>query len=1751
MANLVRYYFRKLGANFVDFKLDYPNSNLSLIGSDVVYVGSSGVDRVYVAKGVKFTFNNSGTGIDEIYLGGSLADYTSTAIGTSTLLLTSASKANTTITLASEDKVFFSDGSTSVKSLINYAASSTPFTLNTTENSLTLPSTNNLDSILRAYTKDPAGVVFAQPHAGVEFILTGHNGVDKVYVSKGGKVNANNLGTGVDLIFLTGNKNEYSPTAVGTSVLVLTKGTERVTLASEDRVIFADGSTLVKAAITAASGANWQALSLDSNTRTPGLVTDTQAPAMPTLALGAGVSDGTTAAEATAATGVVSVLAESGSTVLLTFSDSASPVHTLVKTLTGNGSAQSVQLDSTDIGTNIGTGPASLQDGSITITATATDAAGNTSTAGTASFTLDTLAPSINASSFAVNENTQAVGTATLSNADSVTWALAGNGADNALFAIDPASGAITWLAASGPDFEAATQSAAGSNSYTLSVSATDAAGNQSTQTISVTLTDVNDAPVNTLPVSAPAINEDTATAITGVSVHDEDLSPNGITSVQVSVERGTLHVSADAANGLAVAAISTNDTKSITLIGSETAINATLGSLSYTGNLNYHGSDTLRVLSTDAGGRTASNDLNLTVTPVNDAPTVRANAPSSLAFFKNLNNSTLNLADVFADVDSGDALTYSITSGSLPAGLNLANGIVSGTPSSNATSDTITFTATDSGSLSVNQAITLNVNSRPEIQSISVFDSDAGSANKFGSAGVSVTLQITFNEELSANGSLDAAHITANFSTAGTAIGNVSYQSMTTVANKTVLTFTGTLPAGNDTSVTLTSLTLSAGLTLSNSGGIALEAVQTGLNIFDSYVLDNIHPTTNSDLRLVVRNANNDIKNSTGIKSGDKVQVIIDFSDSLSSLNGVPAANAVNNSVFLLEGSTQPATWSTNGNSLLLSWTAGATVGNLTVDTTQLRSALTGFGITDLAGNTLAINAAFTPPASLTVDNTPPALNAATALGLSLLDANGMAITTGRVNAGDKIKLDINFGESVAGLSHLPTNGSSVNSIFKVGGLPVGAVWSQTGNMLSLTYTVAASDNGPVLLDVPALRSILDTANITDQAGNALSIPLDLEATNTALKAKELALQINQTVDNFAPVAPSVAYNPALPSTTHNWSTNKVHSNGFGITPTTLFTVTTELGSTITATFTDSAGLPLVKTVHATNSYEVNIDLSSADFGNGDNQIGTGLIKASFVTTDPAGNAGTPTLLTFYCDSFSAPEAVQMGNSALAWPVGAGMVSIATTVKAPMETNIKTLSIQVAPALGSAALDEHDLLFLENTTGHSLGSDFNASEVTLGGVSHLNYSYVASTRTLSISPDNHPDVQTFYTSPADVSAVLAAIRYGRDNNPAAGTFGRSFTIDYIDNSATPLHAAATATSTGTWTDINAGLVLSTMLDSDAGKALDVRSNLVFTASVPVNAVAGGVLTLVDNGPAIAGGSAYGGEHNTNTYRITLGNTLTQSTWSRYNGSHWTDPVVDAQLLTLDASGTHISVNLPNDLDFSSSYTLNVAPGAFTARSDGGLNGTALSASFNTVTPATDKDISTALGQSWALEGSGQWVSSYIWKDMTGWGNPDSRITLLDLSSQASSKLAFVAADKDPEQPLNNNDGKTGIGLSSMNLALFGFNENKLIYVDDLGRNEIHGPSALANIYQGAIPTFYQGNDATRLDLSTPSSSAEAVNASYLKITLDSDTSQTQADLYLAIGTSNPFYKNTFYPDFTAWSHSVGAPEHTSLWIVG
>ena len=100
--------------------------------------------------------------------------------------------------------------------------------------------------------------------------------------------------------------------------------------------------------------------------RPPALLLDTVAPAAPTLALGTGVANGATAAEATQAGGVVTVTGELGDSISVTFTNG---IHTVTKTVTGTGGAQAVMLTASDLTT--------LTDGTISVSATQTDAAGN------------------------------------------------------------------------------------------------------------------------------------------------------------------------------------------------------------------------------------------------------------------------------------------------------------------------------------------------------------------------------------------------------------------------------------------------------------------------------------------------------------------------------------------------------------------------------------------------------------------------------------------------------------------------------------------------------------------------------------------------------------------------------------------------------------------------------------------------------------------------------------------------------------------------------------------------------------------------------------------------------------------------------------------------------------------------------------------------------------------------------------------------------------------------------------------------------------------------------------------------------------------------------------------------------------------------------------------------------------------------------------------------------------------------------
>ncbi|MBD3648902.1 MAG: cadherin-like domain-containing protein, partial [Pseudomonadales bacterium] len=179
---------------------------------------------------------------------------------------------------------------------------------------------------------------------------------------------------------------------------------------------------------------------------------------------------------------------------------------------------------------------------------------------------------------------------------------------------------------------------------------------------VAVTVNAVNDAPVLTVP-AAQTVNEDVATPIGGISVADVD-SGVGDSRATLGLTNGTINVTASGA-----AVVLGNGTVSVSVTGTLTDVNATLGSVEYTGDLNFNGSDTMTV-DVDDGGNTGiggaltdSATIGITVTPVNDAPTVDTPI-SDVTVAEDSPNSTVDLSAVFTDVDiltNSDTLTLTV----------------------------------------------------------------------------------------------------------------------------------------------------------------------------------------------------------------------------------------------------------------------------------------------------------------------------------------------------------------------------------------------------------------------------------------------------------------------------------------------------------------------------------------------------------------------------------------------------------------------------------------------------------------------------------------------------------------------------------------------------------------------------------------------------------------------------------------------------------------------------------------------------------------------------------------------------------------------------------------------------------------------------------------------------------------------------------------------------------------------------------
>jgi hypothetical protein len=218
-----------------------------------------------------------------------------------------------------------------------------------------------------------------------------------------------------------------------------------------------------------------------------------------------------------------------------------------------------------------------------------------------------------------------------------LAYAIAG-GADAALFAIDAATGALSFIAAS--DFESPIDVGA-NNVYDVVISVNDGT-NLVTQTLAIAVTDANEAPIIT--------------------------SNGGGATAAVSM----------AENALAVTTLTSSDPegspRSYSIVGGADAmrfsINATTGVLAFINAPNFEAADDADannvydvIVQASDGVLTDMQALAVTITNVNESPLITSNGGGATAAIT-MNENTNAVTSVSSTDEDGPALTYSIIGG-------------------------------------------------------------------------------------------------------------------------------------------------------------------------------------------------------------------------------------------------------------------------------------------------------------------------------------------------------------------------------------------------------------------------------------------------------------------------------------------------------------------------------------------------------------------------------------------------------------------------------------------------------------------------------------------------------------------------------------------------------------------------------------------------------------------------------------------------------------------------------------------------------------------------------------------------------------------------------------------------------------------------------------------------------------------------------------------------------------------------------
>ena len=209
---------------------------------------------------------------------------------------------------------------------------------------------------------------------------------------------------------------------------------------------------------------------------------------------------------------------------------------------------------------------------------------------------------------------------------------------DGGKFDIDSTTGALTFK--NPPNFEMRTDvgDTAGNNTYAVTVKVTDAGGLSDTHTLIVTVTDVNEAPVILSPETTVDVREN-RTLVIVLEAADLDALDTKTWSVESADDGGTFEINAETASTAILTFKNAPDFETPTDVGA-TAMNNTY---------------VVTVKVEDTGGLSDTHRITVTVTDVNETPTI--SFPISSTITEDENTATTEIIATYVATDP-DATT-------------------------------------------------------------------------------------------------------------------------------------------------------------------------------------------------------------------------------------------------------------------------------------------------------------------------------------------------------------------------------------------------------------------------------------------------------------------------------------------------------------------------------------------------------------------------------------------------------------------------------------------------------------------------------------------------------------------------------------------------------------------------------------------------------------------------------------------------------------------------------------------------------------------------------------------------------------------------------------------------------------------------------------------------------------------------------------------------------------------------------------